>query len=158
MDQTSQSFSDLFWPLQSRRMQQAKIHNGTKANRFSSVPPLHDPELSDKSASGFISSYSHRFQPEEPAPLTDSSLKLILEIPVFSIFHTGISKGKKRASCTLGTKAFICTCTVRVLHSVPWLVSPIRQLQPKITEAGLISPYLLSTYKMFLKTLSRHMH
>lgn len=59
---------------------------------------------------------------------------------------------------SLEATAFICTCAVHVLHSVPWLVSPIIQLHPKISEAGLFSPYVLSTYKMFLKILTRHMH
>lgn len=68
-----------------------------------------------------------------------------------------ISKGNP-TSHTAEVTAFISTCAVHALHSVPWLVSPIIQLHPKITEAGLFSPYVLSTYKMFLKTLTRHMN
>lgn len=124
------------------------MQNGSKANHVSSLPLPHCPELSNNSVSVFISSYSCYFHPEEAASLIAASLKLTLvKYPAFSILYTVIAKVFP-ASYTLEITAFNCTCTVHVLHSVPWLVSPVRQLHPKSTEAGLISTYLLSTYKI----------
>lgn len=59
--------------------------------------------------------FKNCFQQGESEALLASSLKLVLEIPVFPIFPTVISKGNL-ASCTPEATAFICTRVVHVLQ------------------------------------------
>lgn len=161
MDQITQLYSDLFWPLQGRRMWQGQIHNvhnGTKANHFFAVPPAHHTKLSKKSVLVLLvhTLFSVRRVWSIASQFIKTGLRNLsfLHIPHYDFWR----KPCLTQEYSLEATAFICTCAVHVLHSVPWLVSPIIQLHPKNTEAGLFSPYVLSTYKMFLKILTRHMH
>lgn len=159
MDQITQPYSDLLRALQGRRMQQGQIHNGQNQKPAISLRyHYHHIILSSQRSQCWFYWFIHCFQQGESEALLAQFIKKTgLRNPRCLLFHTVISRANL-ASYTPEATAFICTCAVHALHSVPWLVSPIIQLHPKITEAGLFSPYVLSSYKMFLKTLTRHMH